>query len=67
MNLGTSEILLICLVVVLLFGTRKIPELFSGLGTGIRNFKKALNEDPDEAKRKELAALLPKEKEKESL
>lgn len=57
MNLGMWEILLIGLVVVLLFGTKKIPELFTGLGTGIRNFKKAINEDPDEAKRKELTAL----------
>ncbi|OYT72258.1 MAG: twin-arginine translocase TatA/TatE family subunit [Chloracidobacterium sp. CP2_5A] len=63
MNLGMPEILLISLVVVLLFGTKKIPELFSGLGAGIRNFKKAVNEDPDDAKRKELAALPPKEKE----
>lgn len=44
--------LVILLVVTLLFGGKKIPELMTGLGKGVRNFKKALNE-PDE---EELAA-----------
>ncbi|MCS7080076.1 MAG: twin-arginine translocase TatA/TatE family subunit [Chloracidobacterium sp.] len=61
MNLSMWEILFIGLIVVLLFGTKKIPELFTGLGTGIRNFKKALSEDPEEAKRKELPTLPSKE------
>ncbi len=61
MHLGMWEILLIGLVVVLLFGTKKIPELFTGLGTGIRNFKKAINEDTDEVKRKELPTVTSKE------
>lgn len=46
---GPSEWLVILLVVVLLFGGKKIPELMGGLGKGVRNFKKALSED-DEAK-----------------
>jgi sec-independent protein translocase protein TatA len=40
-NLGATEILLILLVVVLLFGGRKIPELMKGIGQGMKEFKKA--------------------------
>ena len=38
-NLGAGEIIVICLVVVLLFGGRKIPELMKGIGKGVRSFK----------------------------
>ena len=40
-NFGVTEIVLILLVVVLLFGGRKIPELMKGLGQGMKEFKKA--------------------------
>ena len=40
-GLGTSEIILIALVILVLFGSRKIPEMMQGLGKGIREFKKA--------------------------
>ncbi len=43
-NLGTTEILLIVLVIVIFFGARKIPELAQGLGKGIREFRKAAKE-----------------------
>ena len=43
MSLGWNEILLIVLLVVLLFGGRKIPELMRGLGKGIREFNDAKN------------------------
>ncbi len=43
-NLGTGEILLIALVVLLLFGGKKIPELMKGLGKGVKSFKDGLNE-----------------------
>lgn len=39
--LGPSEIILILIALLLLFGGRKIPELMKGLGSGIREFKKA--------------------------
>ncbi|WP_198304951.1 twin-arginine translocase TatA/TatE family subunit [Arcobacter vandammei] len=42
------ELLIIVLIVLILFGGKKIPELAKGLGSGIRNFKKAIKED-DEA------------------
>lgn len=45
---GGMEWLLIALVVLLLFGGKKIPELAKGLGSGIKNFKKAVKEDDDE-------------------
>ena len=40
-GLGTSEIILIALVILVLFGSRKIPEMMQGLGKGLREFKKA--------------------------
>ncbi len=48
-NFGATEILLILVVVVLLFGGRKIPELMKGIGQGMKEFKKAskLDDDPD--------------------
>jgi sec-independent protein translocase protein TatA len=47
-NLGASEILLIVLALVLLFGAKKIPELAAGLGKGIREFKKATRDVEEE-------------------
>ncbi len=51
-NLGATEIILIILVVVLLFGGRKIPELMKGIGQGMKEFKKAsrVEDDSDSAK-----------------
>ena len=43
MNLGAWEIILIVLVVLLLFGGKKIPELMRGLGRGMREFNDAKN------------------------
>lgn len=45
---GGMEWVLIALVVLLLFGGKKIPELAKGLGSGIKNFKKAVKEDDEE-------------------
>ncbi|MGB9801423.1 MAG: twin-arginine translocase TatA/TatE family subunit [Arcobacter sp.] len=45
---GGMEWILIALVVLLLFGGKKIPELAKGLGSGIKNFKKAVKEDDEE-------------------
>jgi len=49
-GLGTWEILLIFLVVLLVFGAKRIPEIAQGLGKGIREFKKAAKEVQDEIK-----------------
>lgn len=45
---GGMEWLLIALVVLLLFGGKKIPELAKGLGAGIKNFKKAVKDDDED-------------------
>jgi len=47
-KLGLTEIILILLVVVLLFGGRKIPELMRGVGQGMKEFKKATADDSDD-------------------
>ena len=46
---GTSEIILIVILVLLLFGGRKIPELMKGLGKGVKSFKDGVNgvEEPE--------------------
>ncbi|MGN0189391.1 MAG: twin-arginine translocase TatA/TatE family subunit [Candidatus Cryptobacteroides sp.] len=55
-NLGTGEIIIIALVVLLLFGGKKIPELMRGLGKGVKSFKDGMKDiekeitdiDPDD-------------------
>ncbi|QKF72421.1 twin arginine translocation system, TatA/E family protein [Aliarcobacter faecis] len=42
------QLLIIVLIVLILFGGKKIPELAKGLGSGIKNFKKAVKEDEEE-------------------
>ena len=43
-NIGGGELILIALVILLLFGGKKIPELMKGLGKGVKNFKDGMNE-----------------------
>lgn len=52
-GLGTGEILLIVLVVLLLFGGRKLPELMRGLGRGVKEFKDAVEKPLDDDKDKD--------------
>ncbi|MBI9073411.1 MAG: twin-arginine translocase TatA/TatE family subunit [Melioribacteraceae bacterium] len=49
-NLGAMEIILIVLVVVLLFGAKKIPELAQGVGKGMKEFKKAIKDVEEDIK-----------------
>ena len=52
-SLGFPEILLILVIVILIFGSSRIPELGRGLGEGIRNFKKSIRgEEPEDDKKK---------------
>ncbi len=51
LNLGTGEIIAIVLVILLLFGGRKIPELMRGLGKGVKSFKQGMNEVEEEIKK----------------
>jgi len=48
--LGTWEIILIVLAILLIFGGKKIPELMKGLGKGVKSFKDGINGKDDEAK-----------------
>ncbi|MFY9227256.1 MAG: twin-arginine translocase TatA/TatE family subunit [Blastocatellia bacterium] len=50
--LGPTEMIVILVILVVLFGGKKIPELASGLGEGIKNFKKSMSDDPDADKEK---------------
>lgn len=43
-GLGASEIIFIVIIVLLLFGGKKIPELMKGIGKGVRSFKEGMNE-----------------------
>ena len=54
-RIGLTEIILILLVVVLLFGGRKIPELMKGIGQGMKEFKKASKFDPAAEENNEVA------------
>lgn len=49
-NLGATEIILIVLAILLLFGAKKIPELARGIGKGMSEFKKGLKDVEDEIK-----------------
>ena len=53
-GLGLPELVVVFVILFLLFGAKRVPELASGLGQGIRIFKKSLSEDPNEPKNKEL-------------
>ncbi len=61
-GLGMGELLIIFFVILLLFGAKRLPELASGLGKGIREFKKAANDVKDEL---EDAANVEPEKDKD--
>ena len=52
-GLGMQEILVIALIVLLLFGGKKIPELMKGLGKGVKSFKEGMNEVTDVTKESE--------------
>ncbi|MEP0827990.1 MAG: twin-arginine translocase TatA/TatE family subunit [bacterium] len=49
-GIGWQELILIFLVVLLIFGARRIPDIAQGIGKGIREFKKALRDTEDEIK-----------------
>ena len=50
-NLGTGEIIIIAIIVLLLFGGKKIPELMKGIGKGVKNFKDGMNGKEDDTKK----------------
>lgn len=46
--IGATEIILICAVILLIFGGKKLPELMKGMGKGVKSFKEGLNEPTEE-------------------
>lgn len=52
-SIGPGQWLIILLIIVLLFGAKKIPELAKGLGRGIKTFKSEMNSDENELKEAE--------------
>jgi len=52
-SLGLPELLLIAFIIVLLFGANKIPEVFRGLGKGIKSFKEEMKKDNPEEKKED--------------
>lgn len=52
-GIGTTELIIIMFIILLIFGAKKLPELAQGLGKGIREFKRASNEIQDELSIKE--------------
>ena len=52
-GLGTGEIIIIALIVLLLFGGKKIPELMKGIGKGVKNFKDGLADVENEINKDE--------------
>jgi len=55
-GIGMSELIVILVIVLIIFGAGKLPEIGKGLGKGIKNFKSAVtgNDDEDAAKKKEI-------------
>ena len=47
-SIGTPELLMIMLVILLLFGSKRLPELAKGIGKGIRQFRKAMDDVKEE-------------------
>jgi len=52
-GMGMQELLVLLVIVVIIFGANKIPQLGKGLGEGIRNFKSAIKSGQDEAEKPE--------------
>ncbi|MGE5364095.1 MAG: twin-arginine translocase TatA/TatE family subunit [Bacteroidota bacterium] len=49
-NIGSTELIVIVLIILVLFGAKKIPELAQGIGKGMKEFKKALRDVEDDIK-----------------
>lgn len=68
--IGATEIILICAVVLLIFGGKKIPELMKGVGKGVKSFKEGMNEPTEEEMNRRVEEEIQRradEKQKESV
>lgn len=55
-NLGPTELIIVLLIMLLIFGGTRLPQLAKGLGESVKNFKKAVNEDDDDDKQSKKTA-----------
>lgn len=57
-GIGMSELVIILIIVLIIFGAGKLPEIGKGLGKGIKNFKNAVagNDDENDEKKKEIGS-----------
>ena len=62
--IGTWELILLIVVIVLIFGGKKIPELMKGVGKGVKSFKEGLNEIDEQVNQADGDKPAPKEEEK---
>jgi len=46
-GIGLTELLIVCFIVLVIFGAGKLPSIMSGVGQGLMDFKKAISFDPD--------------------
>lgn len=58
-NLGFTEIIIMLLILVLFFGAKRIPEIGSSIGKGIKEFKRGLKEEPKESEETPGSGTLP--------
>ena len=65
-GLGTTELIIILVIVMLLFGVGKLPTVAKELGAGMKSFKKSLNEDDEEEEVVEILEKKPKVATKET-
>jgi sec-independent protein translocase protein TatA len=58
-NLGITEIMILLLILVLFFGAKRIPEIGSSIGTGLKEFKRGLKDEPKEPEETSGSSLPP--------
>ena len=61
-GIGMPELLVILVIILVIFGAGKLPQIGEGLGKGIRNFRKATTKEQEEADAKKLEEKKPEEK-----
>ena len=63
-GLGTQELLIILVLVMIVFGAGKLPQVGKSLGQGLRNFKKGVNETEDDIEEGQVEEIPPKDGDK---
>jgi sec-independent protein translocase protein TatA len=64
-GLGTQELLIILVLVMIVFGAGKLPQVGSALGKGLRNFKKGVNDNDEEIEEAKIEELDSKDEKKD--